>query len=124
MKKLDKKTQKLWAERVATLEEREKEVNAAFDEYQTAISGYNEAVREAEEMRQAIENDIQHYMDVRPAKWHDSPKGERYEQWLTEWRDAEMQDLEEPADPFGPHDVMASALTDLPDEVDLTCLED
>lgn len=124
MKKLDKKTQKLWAEHVGTLEEREKELDAAFEDYQTAVAGYNEAIREAEDLRQTIENEIEHYIDTRSAKWQDGTRGDRYRQWLADWRDAALQEIDEPAEPFGAQDTMALTLVELPDEVDLTCLDD
>jgi hypothetical protein len=104
VKQLTKKQSRRREELVDKLETRKAQVQTAIEEFQEkmqtlwnetvvlSVETYNEAVREADELRVEITDAQQEYYGNRSEKWQNSDAGSTYEEWQSSWENAEFSD--------------------------------
>lgn len=91
MKKLSKEQSERKAEIIDRLRECEGKVSGAIVEY-------NEAVADAESLRDEVSAEQEDYRANRSDKWSEGEAGQAYAEWADNWRDEsfeEMNDIEE-----------------------------
>lgn len=72
------------------------ELAAAESALESAIEAYNAVLAEAREHCQEIAETAQSEWDEKSERWQESDKGVEAQAWITEWADADLEEVEEP----------------------------
>ena len=85
--KLASKFQDLYSELDAAVQEFNAAMSAQWGKVEQAITAYNEAIQEANELKQEIVSDIDNYMGEHTERWLESEKGWEYDVWKGEFEE-------------------------------------
>lgn len=123
MKKLNAAQKKEFKSLIDELLERQGEVGDAFSRCMEAynelageIEKYNEVVEEATQFRDGIVEEMENYVSERSEKWQEGEAAQTYEEWVSQWRDIDLEMLDIPEEPGEPEMNHADVLSDLPGE--------
>ena len=105
MKKVSKKTQDRIADLFSQLDD-------AAGEIECAVSNYNAAAYELNEIRAEVAAEIETYIDERSDRWQESERGETYAEWLNSWEE-ETEEVDEPCCDHGDVDDLVYEVADL-----------
>jgi len=126
MKQLSKAHKADRDKHVAELTEREAAVRSAWDRLTEAhdelteeIQAYNGALLAVAAWRDEITLEMETYFDERSEKWQEGEAGTAYQEWMGEWQEAELDELEAPElpdEPEFPHADTIEALSEEPND--------
>jgi regulator of replication initiation timing len=89
------------------LEEAVNEFNEKLDalkqNLQEKVEDYNNTLNHLESWRDEVVSAMENYRDERSEKWHESSVGQAYDDWISEYQNIELDEIE----------------VDMPDDVDI-----
>lgn len=94
------------------------EINDLISDLNGMVGAYNQHITEANELASEIATQIENYMDEKSDKWREGEAAERYESWLSDWQNVEVDDVstfEELEWPDSVDDPFEEVSTTLPD---------
>lgn len=105
MRRLTREQQQTKAALEARLTEQEAALQGAISEFnsvmeaqwesvQQAMTAHNQAVQEANTFIQSVHSAQEEYMDGRAETWSETPGGEAYEGWASEWGDVDLDEAD------------------------------
>lgn len=112
---------------VAALQDQQEEVELAINHFneqmielfaavEEAIESYNGTVRDAAEYVSTIAQDAESAFDERSERWQESERGERFREWVDEWMNVVLDEvqIEQPEEVDVPDLCAAETLENLP----------
>jgi hypothetical protein len=92
-------------------------LKAAHDSLCQAIALYNNSLRLAQNLRDAVVTEITDYANAQDDNWQDSQEAEAYQEWIGAWEGIDLDQIDLPDEPEEPEAMHMDELEDLPREV-------
>ena len=125
MKRLTKERKERLAGFVTGLQAVNMDIDEAYEELERAhekfcetLDRFNEGLAEAVEFRDEIVGEMNDYADDKSEKWQDGDAGQSYREWINEWENCELSEVDKPDMPEKPSELedRVAQLENLPDE--------
>jgi len=116
MKKLSKGHKSTLESLIGELDKQASIVDDLTVQLNTAISEYNDKLAEAREWRDEIVADMETFWENRSEKWQESEAGSNYSNWMSQYQELDLDELQEADEPALSHHQELANLNEGPDD--------
>jgi len=83
-----------WEDLEAAVKQYNEKVAVAHSELQAVVETFNKRVAEANEFVEEVHSEQESFFDEKSERWQESDAGSAYQDWMTQWGDKVVEEVE------------------------------